>query len=282
MFALIAYLGWGIGDVFSTIVTRKLGAYSTTFWNLVFGLLIFSPYIPFVLNDLQNITPGIFLLNIALAAVLIVGIVAFYEGLRIANPSLVGTIAASFAAVTVVLSIIFLKERITAPQTVAMLVVFSGLIVSTTDFNGLSAGKLAINRGIFLALVAMMSWGVYFTFIKIPVREIGWFWPAYISSTPFPLVFLFMRRHKIKLTRPNFKGALLPLVLGAFLVRVAELSFNFAIDRGLTAVVAPIAGAYPTLFVVLAFLVFKDPITKQQIAGIGVTLIGIVLLSIFS
>ena len=37
-----------------------------------------------------------------------------------------------------------------------------------------------------------------------------------------------------------------------------------------------------TLFIVLAFLFFKDPIKKQQILGIIVTLFGIVLLSLFS
>ncbi len=47
-------------------------------------------------------------------------------------------------------------------------------------------------------------------------------------------------------------------------------------------VVAPISGANPILFVILVAFFLKDPITRQQIAGIITTLIGIVLLSIFS
>jgi len=50
----------------------------------------------------------------------------------------------------------------------------------------------------------------------------------------------------------------------------------------MVSVVAPIAGANPTLFVLLAFFVFKDRLTKQQILGIVLTLLGIVWLSFLS
>ena len=91
-----------------------------------------------------------------------------------------------------------------------------------------------------------------------------------------------MKVKGIKLEKPTFKGALTTLILSTIFVRIAELSFNFAISKGLTTIVAPIAGANPTLFVILAFLFFKDPISRQQILGIITTLIGIVLLSVFS
>ena len=74
----------------------------------------------------------------------------------------------------------------------------------------------------------------------------------------------------------------MPLIINSAMVGSGSLSFNYAISKGLVAIVAPIAGSYPTLFALLAFLVFKDSITRQQIFGIGVTLMGIVLLSFFS
>ncbi|MBU6389728.1 hypothetical protein KGQ71_04410, partial [Patescibacteria group bacterium] len=47
---------WGFGDVFGVISSRRLGAYSTTFWMNIAGLLIFSLYIPFAYSDLANCT----------------------------------------------------------------------------------------------------------------------------------------------------------------------------------------------------------------------------------
>ncbi len=98
----------------------------------------------------------------------------------------------------------------------------------------------------------------------------------------FPLLGVYILIRKIKFKLSSYKVALFPLIANAVLLSSASFSYNFGIDRGLTSVVAPVAASYPTLFVVLAFLVFKDPITRQQILGIVTTLIGIVLLSIFS
>lgn len=282
IFALISYFGWGVGDIFGTIATRKLGAYQVTFWSYLIRLMLFSLYIPFALHDLFGLTGGTFLLNILLGLLLLVGFLAFNEGLRIASPSLVGTIAASFVGLVVVFSIVFLKESINSLQAFSIAVIFFGLLLAMLNFEEIRKGKHGMSRGVFLAFVAMVSWGIYFTFIKIPVKEIGWFWPNYISFMLFPLVFLFIKFKKIKLPSPNFHNALFPLVLAVILTGIAEFSFNFGISKGLTAIVAPIAGSYPTLFAILAFFVFKDKITRQQILGIIVTLMGIVGLSILS
>lgn len=283
LFALVSYVGWGVGDIFGTIASRKLGLFSVTFWSSILTLIIFSAYTPLAFSELQGLTQNLLVLNVVLAIILLVGFLSFNEGLITSTASLVGTIAASFSAVTVVLSIIFLNESITLKQTIAMLVIFTGLILSTLDFNDLRKRRLILNRGVAMALIAMVTWGIYFTFVKLIVREIGWFWPNYISFMVFvPLILLFTKFRNTAIRKPTFKGAMPFLVLTALFLRTAEFSFNFAIDNGLTAVVAPIAGSYPTLFVLLAFLVFKDPITRQQIAGVITTLAGIVLLSFFS
>ena len=66
------------------------------------------------------------------------------------------------------------------------------------------------------------------------------------------------------------------------LIRTADIALNVGISQGLSAVVTPLAGAAPTLFIVLSSLLYKDPIAKQQKLGIGICLLGIVLLSFFS
>lgn len=281
-FALVSYFGWGVGDIFGTIAVRKIGSYSTALWRFILGIVLFSFYAPFVLDNLKNLTSSLLLLNIAIGIIGIVGLICFYEGLRITNPSLVATIYAAFAAWVVIFSLIFLNETITDSQVIFIIIIFLGLFLCTVDFNQIKKGKNILNRGILLAIIAMFSHGIYFTFIKIPVRELGWFWPAMISLLMFPLLLIFMRARKIRLVKPTHKGVFLPVVLNSILLTTAELSFNSAIGRELTAIVAPVAGSYPTIFVVLAFLIFKDPITKQQIVGIVTTLVGIVLLSIFS
>lgn len=128
----------------------------------------------------------------------------------------------------------------------------------------------------------MISWGIYFAFIKIPINSVGWFWPNYITFLLFPLIFIYMKFKKIRFESPTNNNVFVPLFISIILVRIAEFSYNFAIDKGLVAIVAPIAGANVTLFVILAFIFLKDPIKKQQIIGIVTTLAGIVILSLSS
>lgn len=282
IFALIAYLGWGIGDIFGTIAVRKIGSYSTALWRFILGIILFSFYAPFALDSLKNLSFYLLSINIIIGIIGIVGLLCFYEGLRKSNPSLVGTIYAAFAAWVVIFSVIFLKEPITISQISSIAIIFLGLFLCTLDFKQIKRGKKIIDAGVIFAIIAMFSHGIYFTFIKIPVQALGWYWPAMISLLMFPLLLIFMKIRNIPLIKPTHKGVLFPVIANSILLTVAELSFNSAIGRGLTAIVAPIAGSYPTLFVVLAFLIFKDPIKKQQIVGIITTLVGIVLLSIFS
>ena len=199
LFALISYLGWGTGDIFGTIATRKIGGYSTTLYYLVFQLLIFIPLALFFTSDLKNLTFNIILLNLLLGAIGTVGLIAFYQGLKIANASLVGTISSSFAALTVVLSIIFLKESVSLAQAFSIVLIFIGIVISGLDFKELQDKKLVINKGVLLAFVAMITWGIYWAFIKIPVREIGWYWPGIISMSTFPAILLFMKINNLRL-----------------------------------------------------------------------------------
>jgi len=282
LFALISYLGWGVGDVFGTIATRKLDAYSTTFWRLLVALLLFSAFVPFILSELGGLSWQVFLLNIILSVVGIIGLVAFYEGLKVGNAAVVGTVAASFAAVAVLFSVLFLDEIITSEQLGAISLIFLGVILSGLNLGELKRNSRRVfNKGTGFALIAMFFWGIYSTFIKIPVQEIGWFFPAFISLFfAIPVLLVFMRIRKLPLRTPRSLSLVSTVFLNGILLTVAEFSYNFAISKGLTALIIPIAGSYPTLFVLLAALVFKDPITKQQIAGITVTLLGIILLSI--
>lgn len=282
-FAFISFVGWGVGDFFVTIAARKLDAYSATFWTLLLSAVLFGFLIPFFISDLANLTPSLFGLNLFLGFIFIVGIISFREGLISGSAPIVVTISASYTVLTTILSIIFFKETLTFNQTLSIILIFIGLIFVSLNFNDLKDKKVVLNKGTVFALISMVIWGVYFTFIKIPVREIGWFWPNYISIAAFaPFVYLYIRFRKMKLEKATQNNALPYLLIAVILARVSEMSFNAGIERGYTSIVAPIAGANPVLFIVLSAIFLKDKVTKQQTLGIVITLAGIILLSIFS
>lgn len=283
IFALISYFTWGSGVFAEAIAARRLSPYSLTFWSFTLSFIVTSFYAPFAIGSLVGLTFGIFILNLVLAfGGILFGTLVYYEALRIENRALVGTIASSFPMVTVVLSIVFLGEKVSGLQIIAILLVFIGLFLASFDLSGIRKGKFSLSKGILFAIIAMFMWGIYFAFIKIPVSKIGWFWPNYIAFLTFPLLLLYLRIKKKRLEKPTENNVFIPLIVSTLFVRIAEFSYNLGISKGLVAVVAPIAGANSTLFIILAFLILKDPIKRQQVIGIITTLIGIVLLSILS
>lgn len=282
LFSLISFVGWGVGDVFGVITTRKIGPFSFVFWGSILGLIIYSLYVPFALSQLSNLTRGIFLLGLFLSLVMLISTVSFNKAFMSESSSLVGVISAAGFALVPILSISFLGEQISNLQTLAIAITFLGIFLSIYNFSEIKKKNFSVSRGIIWALVTMVCWGVYYSFIKIPIGEVGWFWPAYLYCFLSPLLLVFMKWQGIKLQMPFFHKASWPLLFNALLLSVGEFGYNFALSIGSASTVAPIAGAYPTLFVVLAFFIFKDPITKQQIGGVITTLIGIVLLSLFS
>lgn len=280
--ALIAWFGWGTGDVFGAIVSRKIGGYSSTFWLYIVSFLLMSLYAPFAVSQLQYLTADTTIILFVLSIMGPIPIIALYEGMRVGNVSLVGTIGAAFSAVTVILSIVFLGDRVNLYQSLSIVVIFIGLLLSSLDLKKLQGKQIFTDKGVPYAVTAMILWGISYTFIRIPIRQIGWFWPSYLPLFAFPLIYLFMKVKKITLKFPHKTKVLIPSILNAVILSGAVFAYNLAIMNGQTIIVVPIAASYPVLFVALAYVVFKDPLKKQQVVGIITTLFGVIFLSVFS
>jgi len=282
LFALFAFIGYGSGDVLGGVVARKIKGYSSSFWLYLSSFLISSALVPFFLDKLGNISLQTWLLIIFLNLIGPIPVVALYEGIRVGNASLVGTIGSAFAALTVVLSVIFLNDKLSLLQIISIAIILMGLLLSSLKLKSLSIKSIFADKGVPYGLVSMIVWGIYFTFIRIPVREVGWFWPSYLALLGIPVIFVYMRLKKIKLEKPQNSKMTLFCFLNGFFSIGATFAYNFAIMTGQTSVVAPIVGSYPVLYVILSRFVFKDRLTKQQFLGILITLLGIIALSFSS
>lgn len=282
LFALITYLGWGTGDIFGTIAARKIGAASTTIWAFCLGIFLFSFYIPFTWNEIYRFTPLLLFITGIIGILIIVGNVSYNEALRIGNPSLVGTICASFTSLVVIFSVIFYKESLSSAEVVSICAIFFGVLLCTFHIEDIKKKNFRFDKSILLSFLTMFCWAIAFTLLKIPANKVGWFWPNYLTFLFFPIIFFYIKIKKIHFYMPTRKNALLPLIITTILLRGGDFAYNFAITKGYAAVVAPIAGAYATLLSILAFFVFRQPLHKQQITGIVITLVGIVALSFLS
>jgi drug/metabolite transporter (DMT)-like permease len=282
IYAFISLVGWGIGDVFSTIASRKLGSFNTAFYAYLISAIYGLIFVPFSLSYLPHLTVSLVLLTVFLAIIQSLGFFAFSEGLKVGNSSLVGTIAGAFTSLVVILSVLFLGDRLNGGQILAIIVIFLGLFFSSIHLKEIKNIHSVINRGTFYAFVALIGWGIYFTFIKIPVEHAGFFWPSMITNLAGTIFFFVLGPKKITFAKHHRRKGIPAALLAGILGSTASFAFNYAIGKGMTSVVAPISGAYPALFALLAYYYFKDPLSNQQKMGMVVTLGGIVLLSYLS
>src|SRR4030042_7104871 len=275
--ALITFFGWGTGDLFTIVATRKIGANLTTFWVFFFSFLLSLLLIPFAPHDLSLITFPLLLFNIFLGVLYVSGNVLISEAFRISSAPLVGIIIQSFPAVVLILSTLIFKDVITGVQTFFILIIFMGVFICSVDFKKLKNSQKIIDRGVYLALVAMVFLSFYFTFTRVLINSYGWFLPNFIATACFPIIYLFIKQKKEKFYVPKLPKILFATFMVGLLIRSGDFAFNWGLSLpNASSLVAPIAGAAPILFVIMFYLIYKDILTKQQVFGILTTLVGII------
>lgn len=278
LFAFITLLGWGAGDLFVTIATKKIGYISSFFWGFIFCLILSSLYIPFA-GPIADIR--IFFLAFLLNIIHTTGNLSFFKALEVGKSSIVGTITGVFPIVTILISLLIFHEPLTMIRAMGILFCFAGLILVSLRFQDVRLNFKISEKEVLYSLITAIAWGVYFAFVRIPAEKIGWFWagyPLYFMALFLPLFKGY--REKIK-PITKYPGVLKSIIIFVILIVAGDFSYNLGILYGYTSIVAAVAGVSPVLFVILSRFVFHEYLTRQKKLGIVLTLFGIILISVF-
>ncbi len=282
--AIISLVGWGIGDVFGTVASRKLGGFRNTYITSVVSLFLVSVYIPFALPQLHGYTFSLFILNILISLVMIYGSVMFNVGLEKSNVSIVGTLAGCFTVIPIIFGVLFFHEHITIFQIISIILILLGISIISFDHKNFSFSEVVKDGSVGYGLAAMFGWGLYFSLMKPIVNQVGWYWPGFfagVTATTVLCILNFFRKKNHKDEKENFKfrHVFFSIFFAALFLRGGDFAFNAAIGSGLVSIVSPIAGAYPILFVVASSFYFKEKLKKNQMIGTILALTGIFLIS---
>ena len=286
IFALAAALSWGLADFMGAVSTRRVGLLLTMCAGQVVTLA--------VLGIVGARMSGTVHLRWAdLAALVLSGILGaaayagFYRALQLGPVSLVSPIFSAYAVITVLLAVALGQETIAAAAAAGIVITIGGVVLASASGQGHPSqsipGQPASRRtGIWLALAAMVCWGVTTYILGRSAEHLGWFVPVAASRVVTFAILLAVTAvaalgHRVHRPRP---GALaLPAVAGLFDV-LAFLAYTRASQGGSVSVAAAASACFPLIVIAGGVLVFGERLRRVQILGVGLTIAGLLVLGV--
>ena len=292
LLGLLAALGWGSADFLARYATRLIGTYRTLFYMQFIGLASLSVYLV-ATGQLPRLleTAGwqSWAWCVLVALLNVVGSLALYRAFEIGVLMIVSPIAASYAALTVVLSLLS-GETLSQLRGIGIGLALIGAVFAATSFAsseelkaeaGEPAQKRRLTRGAGMALFAAVVYGVMFWLLGFQVT------PALGGAAPIWLIRLVTPCTLALVAAPTRQPLHLPssrgwwLVVGVGMLDTSAYVANtigFATHQ--IAVVSVLASLFSTVTVILAWFFLRERLHWSQWLGLAGIFVGVALVSV--
>ena len=290
LLGLVAALGWGVADFMARFATRRAGAYRTLMYMQLIGFLVltaamaatghWSKFFPSCTEHQAwawAICAG--LLNVGSAF-------SLYRSFEIGVLALVAPIAASYPALTVMLSL-WSGERLTVPHALGVVAAILGVVLAAVTFSAppeeysSADHRQHLFRGVPWALAAAVGFGLLFWVLGFHVMPIfgGAASVWMVRITTFSTLALLVVPLRQSGKPPG--GSMLWLVAGVGIIDTAAfVANNLALKYQQVAVASVLSSLYGAVTVLLAAIFLRDKLERTQWAGIALIFMGIALVSV--
>lgn len=283
-FGLGAALCWGFADFFAAVASRRIGALRVVLAFHVVAMVVLIA-LAIALGALSEVTGSDVLPFVAIGAVGWLSYLAFYAALAIGPISVVSPIVSGYAAVTVLLAVVIIGERLSTLATAAVVVTIGGVMLASADVRGVLSETLAPRAvgGLLLALVAMALFGGFVFGIAYYQGELGWLAPI-VLGRGFTLLFLLGHAGATRqVSLPERTPALLWTIVFLALVDTGGyVLFNVGAGVADTAIVAAASAPYALVPIVMGVLLLAERPSRTQWLGVVLVVAGIVALGVVS
>lgn len=270
LLALASSVTWGVADFSGGMLARRLPLAAVTIFEEIGGLVLLVAFCvarggldwhSVWVGAIGGIGGGI-------------GVATFYAALARGTMSIVSPLVACSAVVPVGLAL-GTGERPSALVLGGSVALIGAVLASAEER---SAGETGRRQAIWLAAVAALGIGIFVFFLGRASQNgsvLSALLGARVASIAVLLVWVVATRATLRVS----PGAV-PVI---FLVGVADLSANalfaLASQRGLLSVVSVLGSLFPVVTVLLAHLVLDERISRAQLLGIAVALVGVTVVA---
>lgn len=206
------------------------------------------------------------------------GNIAFYDVLnRGAKAAAVIPITDLYPAVTVLLAVPLLKERLNRVQWIGI-----GLSLTSIYLFHVSQDQDLVSEWLIFALIPIVLWGICGLLQKMSTNYVSgrtsaiWFLLAFI-----PVAALILLYDPLTADVPMKTWALATAV--GFTLALGNLTILLAFAAGGKAsIITPLTGLYPLVSIPIALVAFDETLGRRETLGIALALVAVVMLSLQS
>ena len=204
------------------------------------------------------------------------GLACFYKALAIGTMSIVSPIAACGAALPLVISIATGEQ----PALIALVgapVALTGAMLASVEEHGSGPGDR--RQAVLLAVATAVGSGVFLYLLGLAGND-GSEFSALFGARLGSLALLGSALVVLRRSPAIPRGSLAAVAAVGLIDVAANGLFVAAGARGLLSIVAVLGSLYPVVTVLLAHLVHGERITRFQVGGVSVALVGVALVSV--
>jgi uncharacterized membrane protein len=275
-YAIASAMFYGLGDFSGGYAASKSRVLPVLVVSQVFGLATAALALMLTRADLPSRADLLWGLAGGVAGAF--GIVMLYRGIAGAVVAIVSPTAALLSSVLPLGVGLFLGDRPGIPALAGIGLCVPAIILLSSGTAKGGADRRRVRSSLLHGLAAGLGFGLFYVALSRPGVNSG-FWPlvaARSASISMALAVMLARREPLTIR----KGSIVPAILAGVLDMVANILFVLASSSGMLSIVAIVVSLYPVPTVLMARAVFKERITPASGIGLGLSIAGLVLISL--
>ncbi len=284
-FALASALGWAVAVIMMRRVGETLPAFELNLFKNSLGMVLLVPTI-LVFSGLT--LPGYSLFEFAVVFVSgVIGIAVadtwYLRSLNLMGAGRAAIVASLFSPFVIMLSVIFLGERMVPWQWLGIFLVISGVLMVTWRVNHATLDAANIRKGAIygVAAVFMMALGIVMVKEILEARPLLWTMELRLAGGVAGMLIYMLIKGQWQSVKSNFQkpqpwlGVISASFLAAYLCLILWLAGYKLIDAS----VASILNQTNVVFILLlAWLILGEKVTRRKLAGIVLTVGGVLIM----
>ena len=281
-----AILGWGFADFFAKKTVDRIGELASLVWAHLFGTAIFfaTALIAFALTGnfiTLPKTPHVWLGLVFFGSLQMIVYWLVYKAFSKGQLAVINPIFSSYSGLVALISIIFFAEVLTGSIALGLVIIFSGVLAMNTDLAGLRSRKLNLVPGLKEVVAAALLaaiWTILWDRFVHGQNSLAYAMLMYMFMTIAAIVAAKAQKVKLSPIESDLWKFLALIGLGE---AIAYLSLSIGFSKTTyTSVVALISGSFAWPTVILAYIFLKERISRIQVAGVVLIILGIAIISL--